>query len=157
MCYVRIALCWSNLFYPAFPGFLCFLHLTMCTLIEASQRYFFGRARICGGFVKMIFSKEDIGVIFSVDQVSCTCTDLKTKASRNKCKCSNHLVYGDALTCNCAIFAVTVIITNILLACSTFCPKMIKCFAKKNALECSRELSLCVIDVCICESESASS
>lgn len=51
---VRIALGWSDLAYPAFPAFVCFLHLTMHLLIEASQRYFSGHVRICGGFGEMI-------------------------------------------------------------------------------------------------------
>lgn len=93
---------------------------------------------------------------FSMDQVSHTFMDSKTKADRNKCKCSNQLVYGDVLTCNCGIFPVTVIITNILLACSTFCPEMIKYFTKNMPWN-TPDSCVYIIDVCICESESASS
>lgn len=132
MCYVRIALChmiWSFL--------SCFSRLFLLSAPRNSRsNWSFAEIflwpckdmwRLCENYLL----QRGHRINFSMDQVLCTCLDSKTKAGRNKCKCGHQLVYRDALTCNCEIFAVTAIIRTILLACSTFRPKMIMYFTKK--------------------------
>lgn len=142
---MRIALCrMIRSFLSHFSRLSLLSAPSVCTLIEAARRFIFfildgdlfflflfyfylGMWKLCGNDLL----QRGYRINFSMDQVSCTCTEAKTKAGRNKCECGNQLVYGDALTCGCGIFAVTVITTNILLTCSTLCPNPIKSFTDK--------------------------